>query len=348
MTRLFYLLNRVVDTGAERRARSSRKILSIEDVFLNNIDVPLSYGYAKISYPANRSIAEQNYALNSLQENSLTTFQVSEYQIVTTPEAFHGLIDEHYPNKQNYSLIYIHGLDNSFNEAAERLGQASVDTHIAGMPILFSWPSDVARIDRYYPYNVVSERQYKETQAIALRSYQYAVVALDEIYGATRRFGLMAHSMGTDIAANALVLRELRAITGSISTVGLADAGEPHSVIFAAQDISTREFEQSLGPRITRNDRWLAVYCGNDIALHFSQGYNRSDERLGYCPMAKPPLNGVDSVHIVGRTEDFMRHSYFLSSPQIIEDMTAVLDLPGTPQLTRPPASGRVREIVLR
>jgi esterase/lipase superfamily enzyme len=305
-------------------------------------------GYANISYPPNRISGQQNYARNSLEENALYNFSIREYQIISSSEAFHEMINKNYPRYEDASLLYVHGLDNSFNEAAERLAQVAVDVKLEGAPLLFSWPSDAARIDKYRPYTTIfTEARYKQTQRISVASRKYAALALEELAnGARRRFGLLAHSMGTDIAANALISR----VTKSIGDGTTASLGNPNAVIFAAPDISTKEFDVSLRPQIIRADRWLAVYCAYDRALSISQRYNGSDERLGYCPMARPTLlAGIDRVHVEGDFDDLVHHSYFLSSSQVLEDIQKVFEggLNGTAQMPPPPSSGRVRDIRL-
>jgi esterase/lipase superfamily enzyme len=154
------------------------------------------------------------------------------------------------------------------------------------------------------------------------RDRRFAVLAMDELAeGLGRRFEMVAHSMGTDVAVNAIALRESTRNRPLTSIV-------PSTIILAAPDISTTEFVSRLRPGIVRTDRHIIVYCSNDWALLLSRMTNGSDERLGYCttePTLKPPMPGVDLVIVRGPISGFSRHSYYLSEEKILDDMRTAL-----------------------
>jgi esterase/lipase superfamily enzyme len=184
------------------------------------------------------------------------------------------------------------------------------------LPLFLSWPSD-------YNMNETSlALQYNQVKEIAVTARAYAVLAMDELAdGLARRFDVVAHSIGTDVAANAVVLRESRGNLTSTSIV-------PRNIILAAPDISTTEFVRRIRPGIVRIDRHIIVYCSDDWALWASRQTNGSDERLGYCttePTLKPPMPGVELVIVRGPISGFSRHAYYLSEAKILDDIRAAL-----------------------
>ena len=68
-----------------------------------------------------------------------------DHEVVDSPDAFRSLIKRLYPNAKDDSLLYVHGLDHTFSEAAERFAQLIVDLEYNGLPLFFSWPSDAYR-----------------------------------------------------------------------------------------------------------------------------------------------------------------------------------------------------------
>jgi esterase/lipase superfamily enzyme len=339
----FFITNRKIDPTAEGTARINHNVASYEDVFLNVPAVGASYGYALVSQPANRQRGDVSRGLNSTAQSPLYNFSVVDIQIVDSTEAFRDMIHRFYPDNNDKALLYIHGLDNTFGDAAETSVQLATDLRFGGPPLFLSWPSDVARLARTLPYTTILPNQYGQVKAVSIDTRSYAVLAIDELTnGVNRPFDLIARSMGTDIATNAIALREAGGRRNAPAI--------PHSVILAAPDISLSEFDSRLRPRIVRPDRRLVIYCSNDRALIMSKIYNSSDDRLGYCGPERStspptqPMAGVDLVIVSGFISDFTRHSYYLESVKILDDIQAAFS--DTPS-SIVPVVGHRREIVL-
>jgi esterase/lipase superfamily enzyme len=322
---VLFITNRSIGATAEQQARNGM-VLRYENVFLNTLARPVSYGFAEISYPTTRKKSDQNYAPCSRDENPLKDFSVIDHQIVPTPEAFRDLISTYYPKRSDASLLYIHGFNNSFSDAAEELAQLALDLGYEGLPVLFSWPSDAGRTDPCRATSGISTDAYKKADAIALASRSYVADTMDQLANTLRPFKVLAHSMGTGLAMKAIILRQSKKDREDRpDDPSGAIASSPCSVVLAAPDISTKEFNVAMRPQVVRPDRHVVVYCSDDRALRASQYTNSSDERLGYCPMAKSAMDGVDFVTVTGPIEDFFHHSYYLNSAKVLEDIRQVL-----------------------
>jgi len=322
---VLFITNRSIDPGAEVRARQTGKILQYEEVFLSRFARPVSYGYAEISYPTNRRVGDTNYAACSDQENPLHDFSIKSHAFVDSPEDFRELMTQYYPNN-DASLLFIHGFNNSFSEAIERLAQLTLDLNFSGLPVLFSWPADAGRADPCDSTSALTVSAYKKATAFAVASRRYAAHVMDQLASASRPFEVLAHSMGTDLATNAIILRDATKNTkGKLLRPSGAARTSPRTLVLAAADISTKEFDATLRPKVIGPSRRVVVYCSNDRALWVSQFVNKSDERLGYCAAAKSTMAGVDLITVTGTISDFAHHSYFLNSAKILEDIRQVL-----------------------
>jgi esterase/lipase superfamily enzyme len=310
--RVLFSTNREINLQEETKARLEGRLLSYEDLFLNAPAVGISYGWAEVSYPSNRKKADDSHGLNSLLQNPNYQFSVADHFIVSTPRAFSRLLDEFFQGNDHPALLYVHGLDNSWNDAAQRLAQMAIDLVQPGVPLFFSWPSDVVRAHRHVPFIGISSTSYQSVQKISADSRPYLAHTMDELVEGTRRtFGIVAHSMGADLASTSISL--MRSARG-------ASLGAPKILVLAAPDMSGKEFA-AMRPVLTHSDRRVLVYCSYDRTLLASQYANNSDERLGYCASTPKAIPDVDLVMVRGAISDFGRHAYYLSAAKIIDDV---------------------------
>jgi esterase/lipase superfamily enzyme len=216
----------------------------------------------------------------------------------------------------------VHGINNSFSDAAERLTQLVVDLNVKGTPLLFSWPSETG-----VPVVRVSPERYRNVLSNATTSEPYLAQAVEDVLSSQQdRFDLLAHSMGTLVAFDALRLQ-------SPKNVGTLDPSAPPpstlpNVVLAAPDIGMKHFAAGREEFI-RKARRLTVYCGRDRALFFSKQVN-GDERLGYCGDPKQQndyIEGVEFVRVYGNYRDPFSHSYYINSPPILNDMKQAISM---------------------
>src|ERR1700683_3833674 len=211
---ILFITNREVDYSAGENAYQSGSVLHWEDVFKKKPAIAISYGRATVSYPANRKRGDQNYLSGSAAQNPLFNFSVVNCDLLSLPDDFQNLVGTMYPeNKQQPALLYVHGIADSFSDAAERLAQLVIDTDYSGNALLFSWPSDDWNT-LFPPTPGDYEKAFQSSRASRL----YLVHSLGELAEASNgTLSVLAHSMGTDIATNAIVSRKLLAQTNHLS-----------------------------------------------------------------------------------------------------------------------------------
>lgn len=148
-------------------------------------------------------------------------------------------------------VIFVHGLDVSFEDAARQAGQLAYDLGEEDRLGFFAWPS----IGTYGGDEVRVLRA-----ASALRTWIVELCA-------DRRVHLIAHSLGA------------RAVTAALSALSLEETA-PHlgELVLVAPDIDADEFVTDVAPQIRPFVDRITVYASaNERALH----YDLEDEALG-------------------------------------------------------------------
>jgi len=205
-------------------------------------------------------------------------------------------------------LVFIHGFNVLFSEAARRTAQIAYDVGFTGAPVMFSWPSD----GKLYAY--ISDREDVEWSIPHIERF------LDDLASRVEphRIHLITHSMGTEGTLRALHNMALRR----------GPDAEPvfENVILAAPDFDAVIFSDQLAPEVRALARRWTVYASDkDTALNVSASL-RFAPRLG---IPIPLAEGVDTVDATGlevtpwSVPEF--HSYFATKQRVIADVISVL-----------------------
>jgi esterase/lipase superfamily enzyme len=202
------------------------------------------------------------------------------------------------------ALIFVHGYNVSFEDAARRAAQISVDLKFQGRTLTYSWAS--AADPKWYTVDedtVDWSRKYFE---------EFLQLALTEI--GARDVHVIAHSMG-----NRALVNTLERLDPSKSRPGAATLCQ---VIFAAPDIGRDKFVQLAQAFVGRAQRCTLYASSRDVALKVSRavhGYPRAGE-AGTSLMI---VDGVDTVDAskVDTSLIGLHHSYFGSKRSILSDM---------------------------
>ncbi len=199
------------------------------------------------------------------------------------------------------AFLYIHGFNNTFEEAALRTAQIAHDLDFDGVPILFSWPS-IGGIASY----TVDENNVQPAVAHLERFLSDLLT-----HGGIERLHLVAHSMGS------------RALAYAILGLGRELAGKRlGEVILAAPDIDGDTFRE-LADDIARASSRVTLYASSrDPALDLSRRFHGG--RYSRAGESQPPLvvPGVDTIDV---TSVAPGHAYISASGAILGDVGAIL-----------------------
>lgn len=201
------------------------------------------------------------------------------------------------------ALLFVHGFNVTFEDAARRMAQLARDLKFDGVPLLYSWPSrggvnaypvDEATIEWTIPH---------------LRQFFLDVIAKTGI----DTFNVIAHSMGN------------RAVTRVLQSL----AQQPHlgvrfhQVVLTAPDIDTEVFKQMAPDILTMANRVTLYASADDKALTASKrfhGYPRAGDAERVLVLA-----GMDSVDATGVDTSFLSHSYFGAVRSVLSDVYYLL-----------------------
>lgn len=212
-------------------------------------------------------------------------------------------------------ILYVHGFNDSFDEAAGNAAQLAYDLDIRAAPVFFSWPSQQSLVE------YTRDRTYSERAGPLLKELIAGIV--DKVQ--PDEFYLIAHSLGTRITLQAL--NEL-SVERSARFVPLT------ALVLYAPDLDTLVFERTFMESLPRFARRTSVYANtHDIPLSVSRrvngGYALGD--FDGAPFTGPGFHTIDVGPV---RQSRLNHSGFEDSPLITRQIQA--DLLGTPIAERP------------
>lgn len=203
-------------------------------------------------------------------------------------------------------LVFIHGYNVSFEDAARRTAQMAVDLQFQGAPVFYSWPS---HNDWYrYPDDALNI----QASVGQIRAF-LEQIARDS---GAEAIHLVAHSMGNVGLTQALAKLE-------------SDGPLFHQVILAAPDIDAGVFREQIAPRITSKAKRVTLYTSQtDLALLASRYFNQG-QRVGDSSHGVVVFPGIETIDATSIDSSLLGHSYYGSSVNVLEDIANLLkDLP--------------------
>jgi esterase/lipase superfamily enzyme len=199
------------------------------------------------------------------------------------------------------ALIFLHGFNVSFEEAAIRAAQIGFDLKVPGLTGFFSWPSkgNVAQ----YP----EDEATIEASEAAITDF---LVRFATDSGA-QRVHLIAHSMG-----NRGLLRAMQRIQANAAHAGAVKFGQ---IFLAAPDLDVDLFRSLAAVYPQFSERTTLYASPGDKAVGLSQWLHGAP-RAGFTPPITV-VNGIDTVEVPDFNLDALGHSYFSQAAGVLHDM---------------------------
>ncbi|RYH40198.1 MAG: alpha/beta fold hydrolase [Alcaligenaceae bacterium] len=205
------------------------------------------------------------------------------------------------PTKQNVVLVFIHGYNNSFKDAAIRTAQLWADLRLQGVPAFFSWPSR----DKTAQYTVD-----EATVDYSERYLEEFLLSLRDKVGTTQPIHVIAHSMG-----NRALLRVATKLKGQLQL---------GQIILAAPDVDADLFEDLASVYPDISVRTTLYVSRSDKANHFSTLLH-SLERVG-APPRFARVHRIDTVEVVAKTGLLeLGHSDFAEHEQLLDEISDLI-----------------------
>jgi esterase/lipase superfamily enzyme len=261
------------------------------------VSIPATHRYGQLESPSVFRLEFDEDPRRHIVVRSVTRLEPDGY--------FHEIrqgLAERGPNV----LVFVHGYNVSFDDAARRTAQMAEDLAFPGVPLFFSWPSQ----NNWYEYR--SDEKQVELAVPRLREFLRDVAHRS----GAKSIHLVAHSMGSRALATAL-----REMAGEIQ-----DSTRFNQVILAAPDIDADVFRERIAPAIKSTAQRITLYASsNDLALVASRVFNSGDPRAGDSNRELLIVDGIETIDVSQVDTSLLGHSYYGNNPTVLTDLRELL-----------------------
>ncbi len=271
-------------------------------------DSRIHYGSCRVFVPRSHQVG----ALGSPWWKRLVTFTDDRLRLLAVDaanaETFWRQLGEHLrqsPVDERDAVVFIHGFNVDFEEAALRAAQIGFDLQIRGAMAFYSWASR-GRVASYLA----------DEAAIELDEDPIADFLCDfALRSGASRVHLIAHSMG-----NRAVLRAVHRIADEARRRVDVRFGQ---IMLAAADVDARQFLQRCAayPRLAQ--RTTLYVSSRDAAVEASRWLHDYPRAGLMPPVTIAP--GIDTVNAVNADLTLLGHGYVAEARDVICDMHALI-----------------------
>ncbi|MGI0014322.1 MAG: alpha/beta hydrolase, partial [Nitrososphaera sp.] len=106
------------------------------------ISIPRDHKMGEIESPTIRDFNIFELAFTKKPEKHIVLLNIKQFSNEAFWNDFNSQVAS---SKKKHALVFVHGFDNSFKQAALRTAQMAYDLGFDGAPILYSWPSQANR-----------------------------------------------------------------------------------------------------------------------------------------------------------------------------------------------------------
>jgi esterase/lipase superfamily enzyme len=294
--RIYYATNRQ-DTGGTPSER------------FTSAPAALSFGAAEVSIP-------KDHRMGELETPSIIKFELSEDPdkhiaiksvLPLTAKAWKDDIKKRATALGKPGiLLFVHGYNVSFADAAMRTAQMAYDLAFPGPAVFFSWPSKGSLVKYFDDEKAAANSAGDLTTVLSTLSDMESGVP---VY-------VIAHSMGNRILSQGLaVLLE-------------QDSTRRHAfqeIIMTAPDISAKTFSKEIAPKLLGAVKRVTLYASsNDVALAASRKAHK-ERRLGESGDGLTVLKDMHTVDASNVKTDFLGHSYYADTCTLLGDLFSLI-----------------------
>ena len=215
-----------------------------------------------ISIPPRREPGEINWPSRFEKPDARRHFLTTKEVLYPKDDAFCADLKRQLAVNGNEAVIFVHGYNNNFSEGLYRIAQFSHDLELPGAVVHYSWPSAAK------PLGYVYDRD----SAMFARDGLEALINEVAAAGA-RRILLVAHSMGSNLAMEALRQSAIRGKGPALDRLA--------GVILISPDIDVEVFRSQARAMKELPQPFLIVGSDRDRMLGLSARLTGQTERLG-------------------------------------------------------------------
>ena len=275
--------------------------------FLNSRQKNLQSAYignATVYLPQNRKVGEisKDAYIDNVDTNSVST--------IKKLKSFVGF------SNQKDILLFIHGYNNSFDDATKISAQISLDIKFKGITMVYSWAS-LNKVQSYF-----TDMDNVKSSIPLFKKFILRIIK--EIKPSS--IHIIAHSMGNQLLTQSLY--ELKLENNNLDL-------KIKNIIMASPDVSTDHFLEMYKPEILSLSRRYTIYASKyDKALMVSEGIRDFTPRIGFINDKKLCINKVDIIDASSILFDNkknriyweLNHSDFHSMRSLLSDIGLIIN----------------------
>lgn len=274
----------------------------------------VTYGTIKVNIPKDHRIGEieSPFFRMQLDPNKHVTFPEGALEMMPADNFYQQLSNKISQSDEKSALVFIHGFNTSFENAAKRTAQMSYDLRFDGVPVFYSWPARKTVLPSINNYHI-NEKNIEQSMPLVTEFLEDVLskTDADNLY-------LIAHSMGNRALMQSLV---------DILDENPQYKNKIKELILAAPDVDAQVFKEQIAPVLNEKlNKPATLYSSNsDLALTLSEQINKAP-RLGDSNnnFIYP---GIENVDVSNVDSSLIGHSYYGDNSSVISDMMCLIHL---------------------
>lgn len=293
--------------GTNRKQELHGKVVK----FGSKRDHKITYGYCDVSIPKYHTIGSVGEpwwrrSRRFWQSNRLTIQEMHDLESAIYFAELKKLFEE-LPSDERVLLVFLHGYNVSFEDAAIRAAQIGFDLGILGATAFFSWPSK----------GQLQLRAYMADEATIEASEKHISTFIEKMceFSGADVVHIIAHSMG-----NRGLLRTFHSMTERIRR---RVKNRLNQVFLAAPDVDCEVFKNLAEIYDSISKRTTMYISSKDLALN-SSGLIHAYPRAGYTPPVTV-VEGIDTVEASNIDLTFLGHGYVAEARAVLSDMHTLM-----------------------
>lgn len=274
--------------------------------FTNDRSKIIQYGVANVHVPIHRKRGSEGTLFGDILGYNKRVKISGDYILYNNYSDFHQVVAGSLSKEKrnNYVVIFIHGYNNSFDDALIRAAQMGADTQVPKHHMfMFSWPA------------VKDFKTYTQDEASVDVNEKYFSDFISKVAESVgnKKIHIVAHSMGNRALLRVIDRGVLQAKNKNLKF---------GQIILAAADVDAELFSQSADSYINSSDKTTVYLSPYDKAVGLSQLIHKYP-RLG-CGIS--PHNPNPKIDYVVSTipSEFPAHGYITQHEPILNDLQSM------------------------
>ena len=295
--------------GTNRNKTSSS---DINQFYGNKLD-KLKFGLCDVSIPRGhiQGDLERPFVLGFIEfkektNKHITLCDIQELDEQKFLQKIQEILDE--PIEKT-ALIFIHGYNVTFAEAARRTAQIAWDIPFNGLSGFFSWPSSGNS------FNYLKDIEHADASVSDFESFIEKIVLNTNI----EKLHLIAHSMGNRLLSFSLTnLSDKPSFLSKLSII--------NQIVLGAPDIDQNVFMNTFLPKFKNIGNRRTLYSSDkDKALDISEELRGGLARLGDAGQSLFVCDGLDTIDASNVKSRILGHSYIFDTKELLSDLYYLL-----------------------